>query len=193
MAGAAAAPVKSGVSLYPCLCSTSKRRQLKKLDLSSSFLDATRLSLKMRGSRRRQRPKGLVIVDELGGQYEDTFNDVKKQIINFFTEKAVRTVLEQLYEMNPPQYQWFNNFVTDNEPKKAVQFLQTLVKERQDLAERVMITRLTLYSRWIKKGDHDELYNEMSEENLKMMRERLMETIIWPSDDNTKPGQKTDS
>lgn len=142
MAGAAAAPVKSGVSLYPCLCSTSKRRQLKKLDLSSSFLDATRLSLKMHGSRRRQRPKGLVIVDELGGQYEDTFNDVKKQIINFFTEKAVRTVLEQLYEMNPPQYQWFNNFVADNEPKKAVQFLQTLVKERQDLAERVMITRL---------------------------------------------------
>ncbi|KAI3448889.1 hypothetical protein Pfo_005554 [Paulownia fortunei] len=182
-----------------------KRRQLKKLrmvKLSSSFLDAWhewRLSAKMLSccttngcSRKRQKLQGLIVVDELGGQYEDTFNDVKMEIINYFTFKAVRTVLEQLYEMNPPQYKWFNNFVADNVPNNGKRFLQTLVKERRELAERVMITRLSLYGRWIKKCDHGEIYEEISEENLRLMRERLLETIQWPSDDNTKPDQKTD-
>lgn len=58
------------------------------LDLSSSFIDAWyewRLSTKMLSHianrcSRKQRKLGnhLSIVDELGGQYEDTFNDVKK-------------------------------------------------------------------------------------------------------------------
>ncbi|KAL8512994.1 hypothetical protein ACS0TY_019238 [Phlomoides rotata] len=60
---------------------------------------------------------------------------------------------------------------------------------RRELAERVMITRLTLYGRWIKKCDHGEIYNEISDENLKLMRERLLETIQWPLDDTTKPDQ----
>ncbi|KAK4428812.1 Chaperonin-like RbcX protein 2, chloroplastic [Sesamum alatum] len=185
--------------------STRRRRQLKNLrmtDLSSSFLDTwhnCRLPSRMLSScimsdssRKRQRqPQGLIVVDELGGQYEDTFNDVKIEIINYFTFKAVRTVLEQLYEMNPPQYKWFNNFVADNVPNNGKRFLQTLVKERRELAERVMITRLSLYGRWIKKCDHGEIYNEISEENLKLMRERLLETIVWPSDDSPKPDQDT--
>lgn len=31
----------------------------------------------------------------------------KQQMLNYFTYKAVRTVLHQLYEMNPPKYTWF--------------------------------------------------------------------------------------
>ncbi|KAL0289984.1 UNVERIFIED_CONTAM: Chaperonin-like RbcX protein 2, chloroplastic [Sesamum calycinum] len=186
--------------------STGRRRQLTKLrmtDLNSSFLDTWhdwRLSSRMLSScimsdssrKRQKQPQGLIVVDELGGQYEDTFNDIKMEIINYFTFKAVRTVLEQLYEMNPPQYKWFNNFVADNVPNNGKRFLQTLVKERRELAERVMITRLSLYGRWIKKCDHGEIYNEISEENLKLMRDRLLETIVWPSDDSTKSDQDTD-
>ncbi|KAK6120817.1 hypothetical protein DH2020_045445 [Rehmannia glutinosa] len=181
-----------------------KRRQLKKvgivINLSSPFLDAwqewrlsaTKMLLNGFSRKRRQIYQGLIVVDNLGGQYEDTFNDVKTELINYFTFKAVRTVLEQLYEMNPPQYKWFNNFVADNVPNNGKRFLQTLVKERRELAERVMITRLSLYGRWIKKCNHGEIYEEISEENLKLMRERLLETIQWPSDDNTKPdGDKT--
>ncbi|KAL8542283.1 hypothetical protein ACS0TY_003230 [Phlomoides rotata] len=168
-----------------------KRMQLKMVDLSTSFLDSSAKMLsyiKSRNgcSRKRQR---LIVVGELGGQYDDTFNDVKAELINYFTFKAVRTVLEQLYEMNPPQYKWFNNFCAENVPNNAKRFLQTLVKERRELAERVMITRLTLYGRWIKKCDHGEIYNEISDENLKLMRERLLETIQWPLDDTTKPDQ----
>ncbi|KAK9282705.1 hypothetical protein L1049_010925 [Liquidambar formosana] len=118
----------------------------------------------------------LGIVDELGGQYEDTFNDVKRQILNYFTYKAVRTVLHQLYEMNPSQYTWFYNFIASNKPGDGKRFIRTLGKEKQELAERVMVTRLHLYGKWVKKCDHAEIYKEISDENLELMRERLMET-----------------
>ncbi|KAJ6315560.1 hypothetical protein OIU78_018939 [Salix suchowensis] len=139
--------------------------------------------LLVRARGNRERIGGLVIVSELGGQYEDSFEDVKLQLLNYFTYKAVRTVLHQLYEMNPTQYTWFYNFVANNKPGDGKRFLRTLGKEKQDLAERVMVTRLHLYGKWVKRCDHGEIYKEISDENLELMRERLIETVIWPSDD----------
>ncbi|KAK8641226.1 hypothetical protein V6N13_010645 [Hibiscus sabdariffa] len=163
------------------------------LELGSSFVNSwhdSRLSYKMipgvvnQSSRKQRKDRKLVVVDNLGGQYEDTFGDVKTQLLNYFTYKAVRTVLNQLYEMNPPQYTWFYQFAAANNPTDGKRFLRILSKERQELAERVMITRLHLYAKWIKKCDHAEIYREISDENLELMRERLMETVIWPSDDS---------
>ncbi|KAG8098666.1 hypothetical protein GUJ93_ZPchr0013g37181 [Zizania palustris] len=82
---------------------------------------------------RSKRQQGLAVVCNLGGDYEEGFEDVHV--------------------------------------------------ERQELAERVMITRLHLYSKWIKKCDHAKMYERISDENLLLMRERLMETVIWPADD----------
>ncbi|CAN6286448.1 unnamed protein product [Urochloa humidicola] len=137
----------------------------------------------LRQARSSRSRGGLGIVCNLGGQYEDTFDDVQLQLMNYFTYKAVRTVLTQLYEMNPPSYRWFYNFVAINKPTDGKLFLRALSKERQELAERVMITRLHLYGKWIKKCDHGKMYDKISDENLMLMRERLMETVIWPTDD----------
>ncbi|KAE8682946.1 Chaperonin-like RbcX protein isoform 2 [Hibiscus syriacus] len=187
----------------PCLCldalpSTTNINLKRKhaaarpasLELGSSFLDSwphRRLSSKTilsKSSWKQQRKdRRLVVVSDLGGQYEDTFGDVRTQLLNYFTYKAVRTVLTQLYEMNPPKYTWFYQYVASNEPRDGKLFLRMLGKENQELAERVMITRLHLYGKWIKKCDHAQIYNEISEENLELMRERLMETVVWPSDD----------
>ncbi|CAN6454893.1 unnamed protein product [Victoria cruziana] len=131
--------------------------------------------------RKQRGHQGRLIVDELGGQYEENFDDVKKQLLNYFTYKAVRTVLNQLYEMNPTQY----SFVVTNKPGDGRLFIRSLGKEKQDLAERVMVTRLHLYSKWVKKYDHAEMYQEISDQNLELMRERLMETVKWPSDDTS--------
>ncbi|KAM0952022.1 putative chaperonin-like RbcX [Dioscorea sansibarensis] len=162
-------------------CRKPSRSSTSSLDLSSSFVDAWRPPTRCRKLRKKSR--GLVIVDELGGQYEEGFNDVHIQLINYFTYKASRTVLHQLYEMNPPKYRWFYNFMATNRATDGKRFLRQLGKEKQDLAERVMITRLHLFGKWIKKLDHAKMYQQISDENLQLMRERLIETVIWPSDD----------
>ncbi|EMS67945.1 hypothetical protein TRIUR3_14165 [Triticum urartu] len=133
------------------------------------------------------------------------------EIMNYFTYKATQTVLYQLYEMNPPAYTWLYNYLVVNDAKEGIHFLRALSKvsssslaprgyrnekrgnttERQDLAERVMVTRLHLYGRWIKKCDHTKMYERISNENLELMRERLMETVVWPTDD-TNSSDKQD-
>ncbi|KAH7543539.1 chaperonin-like RbcX protein 2, chloroplastic [Ziziphus jujuba] len=162
------------------------------LELSSSFIDSghdRRLSVKAlpriasRSLRKQRKNRRLKIVNEFAGQYEDSFDDVKTQILNYFTYKAVRTVMNQLYEMNPTQYRWFYEFVVSNKPGDGKRFLRTLGKEKHELAERVMVTRLHLYGKWVKKCDHAAIYKEISDENLELMRERLIQTVIWPSDD----------
>ncbi|XP_010535922.1 PREDICTED: uncharacterized protein LOC104811066 [Tarenaya hassleriana] len=212
MVGGALSVVGSSVmdsATSPCSCldahktgqirSSMKKKNLvraRNLELRGSFIDSSvglrfskRISVfssNRRSSRKQQsKNKRLVVVSELAGQYEDSFDDVKAQILNYFTYKAVRTVLNQLYEMNPPSYTWFYNFLVVNKPTEidGKRFLRSLGKERQELAERVMITRLHLYSKWIKKCDHGKIYQQISDENLELMRERLMETVIWPSDD----------
>jgi hypothetical protein len=35
------------------------------------------------------------------------------------------------------------------------------------------------------KCDHAKTYEKISDENLALMRERLMETVIWPTDDSS--------
>jgi hypothetical protein len=40
-------------------------------------------------------------------QYFDFLFMFVQQLMNYFTYKAVRTVMTQLYEMNPPNYRWF--------------------------------------------------------------------------------------
>nr|GEX53069.1 cellulose synthase A catalytic subunit 3 [UDP-forming] [Tanacetum cinerariifolium] len=141
------------------------------------------ISYAINSGNHQQQKNRKPIVSELGGQYEEVFNDVKLELRNCFTKKAVRTVLYQLYEMNPPQYIWLHNFIAENDPADGKVFLRNLAKEFQDLAERVMITRLHLYGKWIKQCDHAEIYKEISDENLELMRERLMETIVWPTDE----------
>ncbi|KAL9455172.1 hypothetical protein AB3S75_010559 [Citrus x aurantiifolia] len=191
--------VKGGGELVLRRNSSVKRKKVKvaarSLELGSSFVDSWddwRLSSKVisnmvnRSSRKQKERRGRrpVIVNEVGGQYEDSFEDVKTQIQNYFTYKAVRTVLNQLYEMNPTQYMWLYNFVATNKPGDGKHFIRILGKEKQDLAERVMITRLHLYGKWVKKCDHAQMYKAISDENLELMRERLIETVIWPSDDS---------
>ncbi|CAA2998429.1 Hypothetical predicted protein [Olea europaea subsp. europaea] len=121
------------------------------LDLSSSFLDFSSVKAITRTKNlKKHRKMRRVIVDELAGQYEDNFGDVTSQILDYFTYKAVRTVLNQLYEMNPTQYRWFYDYVATNEHGYGKRFLRNLGKEKHELAERVMVTRLHLYGKWIK-------------------------------------------
>ncbi|KAL1547439.1 Chaperonin-like RbcX protein 2, chloroplastic [Salvia divinorum] len=185
--------VSSSCAACNLRCSPIGRSQVAagRLDLSTSlFLDSSSSCCSKRAlfspkQRKKMKKKKLSIAGKggFGGQYEDSYEDVKSQIVDYFTYKAVRTVLNQLYEMNPPQYRWFYNYIASNEHGYGKTFIRELVKEKLELAERVMVTRLHLYGRWIKKCDHVEMYERISDQNLELMRERLIETVIWPSDD----------
>lgn len=161
--------------------------------LSSSLTDAWqdwRLSARVfarvayASARRHRDYQPLVVVDEIAGQYEENFDDVGKHLIDYFTFKAVRTVLGQLYEMNPTQYMWFYNYVVDSKPNDGKRFLRDLVKERQELGERVMVTRLHLFNKWVKRYNHGDMHRAITDQNLELMRERLVEIVKWPSDNN---------
>uniref|UniRef100_A0A0D6R2H0 Chaperonin-like RbcX protein n=1 Tax=Araucaria cunninghamii TaxID=56994 RepID=A0A0D6R2H0_ARACU len=180
---------RSSVNVINTEAKYGKRQHLKsRVHTSSSSWEEWRMSAKVfRGlvdtrSIRQRTGHSLVVVDEIAGQYEDSFQDVGKHLLNYFTFKAVRTVLTQLYEMNPTQYTWFYNFVATNKPNDGKQFLRHLVKERQELGERVMVTRLHLFNKWVKKYNHLDMHKAITDENLELMRERLVETVRWPSD-----------
>ncbi|KAF8664523.1 hypothetical protein HU200_054703 [Digitaria exilis] len=183
-AAAVAAPLVAAVCPQP---STSRWALLSRPPVGFRWLRrrAQTRARSRRGARATGRGRGLVVVAEFGGTYEDGFEDVHKNIINYFTYKATHTVLHQLYEMNPPLYAWLYNYVAVNDPLDGDYFLRLLAKEKQDVAERVMITRLHLYGKWIKECDHAMMYERISKENLDIMRQRLLETVVWPTDDTS--------
>lgn len=57
-----------------------------------------------------------------------------------------------------------------------------LVYHPQICVERKGYT-LTLLAVVIQKCDHAKIYQHISDQNLELLRERLMDTVIWPSDD----------
>ncbi|KAH9610379.1 hypothetical protein KSS87_001044 [Heliosperma pusillum] len=174
------------VNLKGCNKKQLSSQMFGSLELNSLFVhQRKKLScVKNKRCTKKQRKLWRHVIVNVGGQYEESFEDVKTQLLNYFTQKAVRTVMTQLYEMNPPQYTWLYNFLVTNKPEDGKLFIRNLGKENQDLAERIMVTRLHLYGRWIKKCDHGEIYKYISDENLELMRERLLDTIVWPSDDS---------
>jgi hypothetical protein len=50
------------------------------------------------------------------------------------------------------------SFVVNNKPQDSKLFLRVLVKEKQQLGERVMVTRLHLFNKWVKVSLHADLH-----------------------------------
>jgi hypothetical protein len=67
--------------------------------------------------------------------------DTSKVLISYLTYQAVRTVLEQLKELNPSQAYWLNAFSTQEKLQDGEAYLEALLAERPDLAIRVMTVR----------------------------------------------------
>ncbi|KAA3455355.1 Chaperonin-like RbcX [Gossypium australe] len=151
----------------PCLCSTSMN--LKTVGELVSQM-------------KRKQGVGRAGWLELGSSFVDSCHDWRlysKMIPGGVNKKTSRkaSTLVVINELG-------GQYVAANQPTDGKSFLRILGKENQELAERVMITRLHLYGKWIKKCDHAQIYKEISDENLELMRERLMETVVWPSDDS---------
>lgn len=67
--------------------------------------------------------------------------DTGKTLNSYLTYQAVRVVMHQLRELDPPCGYWFNAFATSHDLQNGEAFITALLEERADLAIRVMTVR----------------------------------------------------
>lgn len=67
--------------------------------------------------------------------------DTAKTLISYLTYQAVRVVVSQLSETNPPLAMWLSGFSSTGKIQDGEAYLQELLREKQDLAFRVMTVR----------------------------------------------------
>jgi hypothetical protein len=70
--------------------------------------------------------------------------DTAKTLISYLTYQALRVVLEQLRETDPPRAFWLNSFSSEHSIQDGDAYLEELLRAKQDLAFRIMTVRQNL-------------------------------------------------
>ncbi len=119
--------------------------------------------------------------------------DTAKTLISYFTYQALRIVLDQLGETDPPQALWLHSFSSRNNIQEAEAYLQALLQEKQELALRIMTVRQHLAEEVV------DFLPEMTrsgiqQSNMEYRRQHLERiTQLTVSEPPTNPEQQTDS
>ena len=67
--------------------------------------------------------------------------DTAKTLSSYLTYQAVRTVLAQISETNPPLALWLHRFSATDKIQDGEAYIKSLFKEKPELALRIMIVR----------------------------------------------------
>lgn len=67
--------------------------------------------------------------------------ETAKVLSSYLTYQAVRTVIDQLSETDPPVAFWLNDFSSTGKIQDGEAYLRELLQERQELAFRIMTVR----------------------------------------------------
>lgn len=67
--------------------------------------------------------------------------DTAKTLSSYLTYQAVRTVLAQVSETNPPLALWLHRFSSTDKIQDGEVYIQNLFREKPDLALRIMVVR----------------------------------------------------
>ncbi len=67
--------------------------------------------------------------------------DTSKTMISYLTYQAVRTVLSQLSETNPPLALWLHRFSSTEKIQDGEAYIRSLFLEQQELAFRILTVR----------------------------------------------------
>lgn len=70
-----------------------------------------------------------------------TAKDTAQVLISYLTYKAVRVVIDQLRETDPPCAFWLNGFSSRDKLQNGEAYLEALLAERPALAMRIMTVR----------------------------------------------------
>lgn len=68
-------------------------------------------------------------------------HETAKVLQDYLTYQAVRAVIDQLSETNPPQAIWLRRFSGGNKLQNGEAYLQELMQERKDLVLRILTVR----------------------------------------------------
>lgn len=68
-------------------------------------------------------------------------NNTAKTLTSYLTYQAVRTVIAQLNETDPPRAYWLHQFSSRERIQDGEAYLRALFHERQDLAFRILTVR----------------------------------------------------
>lgn len=119
--------------------------------------------------------------------------DTAKTLISYLTYQAVRTILDQLGETDPPQALWLYAFSSRNSIQDTEAYLQALLQEKQELAFRIMTVRAHLTEEVV------DFLPEMTRTGIQQSnmeyRRRHLERItqLTVSEPPANPEQQTDS
>ena len=116
-----------------------------------------------------------------------------KTLISYLTYQALRIVLEQLGETDPPQALWLHAFSSRNNIQDGEAYIQALLGERQEIAFRIMTVRQHLAEEVV------DFLPEMTrtgiqQSNMEYRRQHLERiTQLSVSEPPANPEQQTDS
>lgn len=119
--------------------------------------------------------------------------DTAKVLSSYLTYQALRTVMAQLNETNPPLAYWLNDFAARNSVQDGEAFLEALLHEKQDLAFRLMTLRQH-FAEEVTDFLPEMVRSNIEQANMEHRRghlERITQLTI--SDSNSYPEQERDS
>jgi len=119
--------------------------------------------------------------------------DTAKVLTSYLTYQAVRIILTQLTETNPPLAYWLSNFSGKDKIQDGEAFLKELLSEKQDLAFRVMTVRQHLADE-VTDFLPEIVRTGIQQANMEYRRQHLERlTQLTVNNPSTSPEQPTDS
>ncbi len=119
--------------------------------------------------------------------------DTAKTLISYLTYQALRTVLDQLRETDPPQAYWLNSFSSRTTIQDGDAYIEELLRTRQELAFRIMTVRQHLAEEVVDFLP-EMVRSGIQQSNMEHRRQHLERiTQLTISDYPPPPEQQTDS
>jgi hypothetical protein len=119
--------------------------------------------------------------------------DTAKTLSSYLTYQALRIVLEQLSETDPPQSLWLHGFSSKISVQDGESFLRALLQEKQELAFRIMTVRQHLAEE-VADFLPEMVRSDIQQSNMEHRRQQLERiTQLTISEPSSYPEQLTDS
>jgi hypothetical protein len=118
--------------------------------------------------------------------------DTAKVLTSYFTYQALRTVLAQLSENDPPQALWLHSFSSRNSIQDGEAFLLALLQEKQELAFRLMTVRQHLAEE-VSEFLPEMVRASIQQSNMEHRRQHLERMTQLTVSDPTVHPEQTDS